>query len=172
MLVLSLSANLLLGATTLILAVALHLAYSTIRRVYKDVTYGILTRQGGEAAWRRLGKRRIHIVFLDIDYMHQANARWGYAEVDRRIASALHIRQSDAFLMRWYSGDEVIAVIYGDGFGLAQSIQKGFQAVCMSATFGVIVDVNPSKTSIIAAVQQAAAKVQQAKNEGRRGTIN
>jgi GGDEF domain-containing protein len=135
-----------------------------------DQTYGILTRLGGERSWNHLSARyaAFEVVFLDLDDLHRLNSEWGYAEVDRRIRSVLNFRQEDLVIARWYSGDEIIAIVpKGDGVGFAQRLLNSLQRQQLSATFGVV----PALPALADAVQRAMQMVMAAKAEGRRGTI-
>jgi hypothetical protein len=135
-----------------------------------DQTYGILTRLGGERTWRHLSTRyaAFEVVFLDLDDLHRLNTEWGYAEVDRRIRSVLNFRQEDIVMARWYSGDEIIAIVpKGDGVGFSQRLLGSLQCQQLSATFGVV----PAEPRLADAVQRAMLMVAAAKAEGLRGLI-
>jgi len=54
---------------------------------------------------------RFDVVFMDLDELHRLNAELGYAEVDRRIRAALVYRREDIMTARWYSGDEIVAIV-------------------------------------------------------------
>lgn len=102
------------------------------------ITYGILTRWGGERAWQRLSRHyaRFDVVFMDLDELHRLNAELGHAEVDRRIRAALVYRREDITTARWYSGDEIVAIVSkGDGFGFAHRLLDGMRKNGLSATF-------------------------------------
>ena len=136
-----------------------------------DVSYGVLTRQGLDHRWRQTmhAAVKFEIVFMDIDNMHQANACLGYEEVDRRIRAAFSVRATDMLIARWYSGDEIVAIVpVGDGRGAAERILARLEANGLSATCAVA----PAQQNLAGAVKSAAAKVQTAKAENRRGTIN
>lgn len=135
-----------------------------------DQTYGILTRLGGERTWSHLSARyaAFEVVFLDLDDLHRLNAELGYEEVDQRIRGVLNFRQEDIVMARWYSGDEIIAIVpTGDGVGFAQRLLCSLQGRQLSATFGVV----PALPALADAVQRAMQMVMAAKAEGRRGTV-
>lgn len=142
-----------------------------LQAALRDPTYGILTRAGGEEAWKRQGRHYAdyEVVFLDLDHLHQLNAQWGYVEVDRHIRSALDHREGDIVMARWYSGDEIVAVVQrGDGVGYARRLLGNLRAQHLSATFGVV----PATLLLADAVHRAMRLVSQAKAEGRHGTIS
>jgi hypothetical protein len=141
-----------------------------LRVALVDKTYGILTRQGGERTWHHLSARyaAFEVVFLDLDDLHRLNTDWGYAEVDQRIRGVLNFRQEDIVMARWYSGDEIIAIVpKGDGVGFSQRLLNSLRKRELSATFGVV----PALPELADAVQRATQMVVAAKAEGRRGTI-
>ncbi len=153
-----------LGAWCLRLRHDLHVALV-------DPTYGILTRTGGERAWQRQRRHyaEYEVVFLDLDHIHRLNAQWGYPEVDRHVRSALDHREGDIVMARWYSGDEIVAVVpKGDGRGYASRLLKNLRAQQLSATFGVV----PAAPDLAEAVHRAMRLVDAAKADGRRGTVS
>jgi GGDEF domain-containing protein len=136
-----------------------------------DAGYGVLTRQGLDRQWRQAGRAALtfEIVFMDLDALHQANERLGYDEVDRRIRASFGLRATDVLIARWYSGDEIVAIVpVGDGHGTAERIQARLQANGLSMTCAIV----PAQRHLAEAVKVAAAKVQAAKADNRRGTIN
>jgi GGDEF domain-containing protein len=135
-----------------------------------DPTYGILTRVGGERAWQRLSRHytRFEVVFLDLDELHRLNIELGYAEVDRRIRAALVHRNEDIMTARWYSGDEIVAIVpRGDGSGFAHRLLDRLRNQGLSATFGVV----PASPKLADAVWKAMELVTAAKTAGQRGII-
>jgi GGDEF domain-containing protein len=141
-----------------------------LRAALVDQAYGILTRLGGERTWKHMSARyaAFEVVFLDLDDLHQLNTELGYAEVDRRIRAVLNFRQEDIVMARWYSGDEIIAVVpKGDGAGFAQRLLCSLKRQQLSATFGIV----PALPQLADAVQSAMQIVSAAKAEGRRGTV-
>jgi hypothetical protein len=80
----------------------------------------------------------------------------------------LNFRQEDIAMARWYSGDEIIAIVpKGDGAGFAQRLLHNLQAQQLSATFGVV----PAQPKLAEAVKCAMEIVTAAKVDGRRGTV-
>lgn len=124
---------------TLLAAGATVLAALSARRqqaLLTDPIYGCLTRQGIERQWR--GNQ--HVLFLDIDGMHQANTALGYDEVNRRIRTALRVcRAGEAAAGRWFSGDEI--VVLAPTCAIAAQIRQRLIAALlnegMSATFAI-----------------------------------
>jgi GGDEF domain-containing protein len=140
-----------------------------LRDAYADRAYGVLTRAGGEAAWRRL-RHPVEIIFLDLDHIHQLNQQLGYAEVDARIRAAIHVRQSDLIIFRWYSGDEIVVVVsLGDGPVMAERLRLSLLRHELSGTFGVIPATSHDLTH---EVSQAVALVQAAKAADQRGQVH
>jgi len=136
-----------------------------------DHVYGCYTRQGLElVAWPRIAKQARHVIFADLDNIHALNEQLGYVEVDRRVRNALKMRSSDVTATgRWYSGDEIVWIISeGDPNGLVNRLQAALEKQGLSATFG-IVPVSSAKLSVN--VEQAIAKVQDAKRTGERGSV-
>jgi GGDEF domain-containing protein len=135
-----------------------------------DPTYGILTRLGGERRWKHLRSKyeAFEVVFLDVDDLHQMNKQLGYEEVDRRLRSALNFRQEDIVMARWYSGDEIVAIVpKGDGAGFAQRLLRNLQSQQLSATFGIV----PAEPALADAVRRAMEVVAAAKANGQRGIV-
>ena len=135
---------------------------------YTDAAYGCLTRAGATECITLTGSE--DVIFLDIDNMHALNAEYGYAGVDGCIRESLAaLRQHDISIARWYSGDEVILVVpSGDGTGTARRLRDVMRSNGLSATFGVVC----ASCDLVESVTRAADKVQLAKANGERGTIN
>ena len=150
----------------------LHALEAEIAALETDAAYGIASRPGLDRHWqRRQSQSQGHeVVFMDLDGLHALNERLGYGEVDRRIRTALALREGDTyFIARWYSGDEIVLLVpKGDAAGAAARIQTRLQGVGLSATYGTA----PAQTDLRSAVAEAAEKVQAAKAAGRRGTLN
>ncbi|MBW4661001.1 MAG: diguanylate cyclase [Drouetiella hepatica Uher 2000/2452] len=149
-------------------------AETRIQQLTVCPSYGCLTRQGVDIEWKRRHDRppKPSIVFFDIDGMKEANAKWGYAEVDRRISSVVsQIRSSELVTLgRYFSGDEfVIICSKSEAYVTANRICKAFADQSMSATFAIAPCVS---ASLEECVRPAADAVQLAKLQGRRGTIN
>jgi GGDEF domain-containing protein len=97
-----------------------------IRQLITDQVFGCLTRQGLELLVGLNVVEGGFVIFFDINKMHDANTRYGYAEVDRRIRESLKVRGSDFTASRWYSGDEFVIIGSGDCKGLERRIQQSF----------------------------------------------
>jgi GGDEF domain-containing protein len=153
----------------LLALISLVRTHCQLRDAYADRAYGVLTRAGGEAAWRRI-HRPVEIIFLDLDHIHQLNLQLGYAEVDARIRAAIHVRQSDLTIFRWYSGDEIVVVVpLGDGLVVAERLRQSLRRHGLSGTLGVIPATSRNLTH---EVSQAAALVQAAKAADQRGQVH
>lgn len=148
---------------TLLAAAATVLAVLSARRqqaLLTDPIYGCLTRQGIERRWR--GNQ--HVLFFDIDGMHQANTTLGYEAVNRRIRSALRVcRAGEAAAGRWFSGDEIVVLAPSDR-ACAQIRQRLIAALAnedMAATFAIAAP----HGSLAETVALAASIVQQKKQQ-------
>jgi GGDEF domain-containing protein len=141
-----------------------------LRTAFVDTSYGILTRAGGEAAWRRMRRQPLAVIFTDLDGLHALNERLGYAEVNRRIASALRSRRDDlSIAMRWFSGDEIVVVVpQADGLKTAERLLAALHTHDLSGTFAVVA---ASTHDLAAEAGRAGALVQAAKRAGQRGII-
>ena len=143
-----------------------------LEAAHTDKVYGCLTRVGLDRAWERRANDNLEVVFGDLDHMHELNAELGYDEVDRRIRAALaglRIRHTDLLAGRWYSGDELVFVLAGDACGFAQRLHQSFaeQGIGITIGYGGVLTPVLSDT-----VTHCSAKVQLAKSQGRRGSIN
>lgn len=141
-----------------------------LRLALLDPAYDILTRAGGEMAWRRLRHQDVAIIFTDLDDLHMQNSTLGYAEVNRRIATALRIRHNDVTIaMRWFSGDEIVVVVRGDdGVPMAERLLAALREQGLSGTFAVRM---ATTNDLNSEVGSAAALVQAAKAANLRGVV-
>jgi GGDEF domain-containing protein len=134
-----------------------------------DSQFGILTRCGIDQRWHTRPPHADTILFFDIDRVHDHNAEWGYSETDRRIAAFL-AEVNTPWVFRWFSGDEFgLLCPAGDAPGLVARVQARLAEQGMTATFGAA----PIRDNDLqASMDQAAALVQAAKAQDRRGTIS
>jgi GGDEF domain-containing protein len=134
--------------------------------------FNIPTRQAVEAKWKHQSKiKNLAIAFIDIDFMHDLNAKYGYVEVDRRIAEAFKVIRRDELISRFYSGDEFILLVPAEHIGLVvQRLMTAFHEQGISATCGIIQHVQGSK-SLAEAVKPAQDLVQELKRQGIRGVV-
>jgi GGDEF domain-containing protein len=150
-----------LALLTTLAILALVIAVVVARRVRQlliDPAYGCLTRHGLTRAYRPSSD----VLFLDIDDMHSLNARHGYGEVDRRIATALRAttRNGEVLIGRWYSGDELVVLCPGGtGPHIARRLDAALAAEGISATLAIATRTQ----TLAAAVATASATVQQQK---------
>ena len=64
-------------------------------------------------------------MFLDFDRIHELNNLIGYDEVDKRIRATLNINfRSSDLVARWYSGDEIVILLDGEGDIASKKIQE------------------------------------------------
>lgn len=74
-------------------------------------------------------------VYFDLDGMKQANTQYGKAEVNRKIKSAMHFRESDIVVGQVFSGDEFVALVpIQDAYGFARRLQDSLTEHKLSAT--------------------------------------
>lgn len=149
-----------------------------IEKLAWDVNFGCWTRPGLELiAWPAIRDRARWLIYIDLDNLHIANAKFGDDEVDRRFRQAMQMRESDAgAICRWKFGDELLVVLcdYDDRpptnpEGFAERMQASLNKVELSATFGIA---SVYTYDLVENVKSAALKVQRAKRHGKRGTIN
>jgi GGDEF domain-containing protein len=134
-----------------------------------DPQFAILTRRGIDQRWHARPAQADTVIFFDIDWVHEHNAQWGYGGTDRRIAAVL-AQMGENWVFRWFSGDEFgLLCTAADAPGFAMRVQRLLRAQGMSATFGIAPLVDGD---LPASVGRAAALVQAAKAQNRRGTIN
>ncbi len=141
---------------------------SMLLQAYTDRAYGCLTRAGLEALHQYSEGREV--IFLDLDGMHDLNTKYGYAEVDARIAGSLAaMRSSDVICARWYSGDEIVLIVpAGTAMGAAHRLLGEMVSRELSATFGI----SGLTQDLAESVAAASSKVQDAKSRNERGTVN
>ena len=159
--------TLLIAATGVVRSVALQRQLHAARI---DPAYGILTRVGGEIAWRQMHRTDLAVIFTDLDDLHTLNDRLGYAEVNRRIATALQNRRNDMTIaMRWFSGDEIVIVVpRGDGMQTADRRLASLHLHELSGTFAVVA---ATSHNLDTEVTRAAMLVQAAKALNQRGIV-
>lgn len=159
-----------------------HLLMHELQDLVNDLAwndgYGCYTRSGFEKLiWPQIQDEAKFIIFFDVDDMHGINALHGYDEANELIKESLAVRGSDYMAGQWFSGDEFIVVITDDPTRLHESNPMEFAARLreiffehnISATFAVAPVIS---TDLYTNVAPAHQLVQEAKNNGRRGTIN
>jgi GGDEF domain-containing protein len=169
--------SILVLSIVLVLAAAAYIWHlrRTVQALSYDSAYGMLTRAGGEQALRRL-RGPVDVVFFDIDRMHDLNSRLGYERVNSLIRAAFHVRSKDILICRYFSGDELLAVVRaGDGEGFARRISQSLAlqpldedeytrlgGLRISATSAVVEGIAPQLAQTIG---EASRLVQAAKAE-------
>jgi GGDEF domain-containing protein len=85
-----------------------------VREMSWDDVFGMWTRAAFLQFCRIMPRGERAVALLDLDRVHDLNARLGYAEVDRRVKASFSIplRSSD-IVARWYSGDEIVILFDG-----------------------------------------------------------
>lgn len=125
-----------------------------VSRLSIDPSYGILTRQALELEVSGRSGEVKFVAFLDVDYLHSFNEKFGHEEANNRIRRALHFRSTDKVVSggKWYSGDEVAILLSGDPEGFCHRQEQAFAAEGMSITIAwveftgdLIADVNAAK---------------------------
>ena len=154
-----------------------NLTTKVIRLYRTDRAYGCYTRSALEMEiWPAVMKRVRYVVFCDIDDMHLANERYGYAGVDKKVRHAITGRESDIVVARWYSGDELVFIVLdgprmGDPVQFAERIQARFRQVGLSATFGVVKVRSHEVRHPGKSVRRAFSLVQNSKKYGKRACV-
>jgi GGDEF domain-containing protein len=124
--------------TTTIASLCAAVHYRSVAaKLQKCPDFGCLTRQGIE---RRKPGRKAVIVFIDIDYMKQANTDYGYNAVNEKIRAVLEriTRKGDIVSGRWFSGDEFVFFASGsDGAAICDRIKAEFAADDFGLSLGV-----------------------------------
>lgn len=130
-----------------------------------DPIWDIGTRQGAERRLTELVGQYVAIV-LDVDAMHDHNARLGHAEVDRRLAGIMRtIRTDDTYAGRWLRGDEIVVFCdQANAEGLSVRLLVLFELFGLGATITVT---EASRSGIADGI----AAIGRAKQNGKRGTI-
>jgi GGDEF domain-containing protein len=155
-----------------------NLSSKTINQYRTDHAYGCYTRNCLELEiWPAVAASVKYVVFADLDQMHKANERYGYASVDKRIRTAINTgREMDIAVARWYSGDELVFIVpegprSGNPIAFCERIQSRLQKQGLSATFGVVEIRGYETKNPKRAVNRAARLVQKAKKNGLRAII-
>jgi GGDEF domain-containing protein len=141
--------------------------------------YGCYTRAGFEKLiWPQICSNSKYIIFFDVDDMHGINAHYGYDGANDLIKDILGMRESDFMAGQWFSGDEFIVAITDNAphrlydsnpIEFASRLQEIFIEHEISATFAVAPVISEDLYTNVAPAHHL---VQEAKNNGRRGTIN
>lgn len=162
--------EIILASTNFALIVAVIYQRRSIKKLHQCPTFGCLSRQGIDAYWQSIRRKKgLSIVFLDVDNMHDANAKYGYQEVDKKLKSAFSKIRSDERLGRWYSGDELVLLVSQDGaFIAADRILQALLNEGLSATFGIV---KAEGEFLSDCVKKASSLVQESKSQGIRGVI-
>ena len=148
-----------------------------IEQLKWDHAYDCFTRTGMEyIKWPEIQKNAVWLIVGDIDYMHELNEQYTHNGMDERIKSSIQMRSTDYVACRIKSGDELGWVITDsperdvtDPAGMAERLQQSFASNGIQITLGVVHVIGSSFKSNI---DRAEALYEQAKLEGRRGTIN
>lgn len=149
-----------------------------VRDLSQDVNFGCWTRPGLELiAWPKIRETARWIICADLDQLHQANAKYGEDEVNRRFRQVMRFRAADAAAIgRWQYGDELVIVLSDvegrpptDPRCVAQRLQDVLNEVELSATFGIA---RVTSYDLAENVKPAWREMARAKRRGRRGTIN
>lgn len=140
--------------------------------------YGCYTRRGFEKLlWPQISTAATYIVFFDIDDMHGLNDKHGYDGMNELIKESLSMRESDFMAGQWFSGDEFVVCITdkdphrreSNPIEFAARLQEIFMENGVPATFAVAPVISED---LYTNVSPAHHLVQEAKRNGRRGSIN
>ena len=167
---------LLMTSIAFVAGVAAH--YRITAYLRQDPNFGVLVAPELRQRLRLLDRRRklipttpLAVVFADIDYLHEANERLGYAAVDKGIREALRTRRSDRLPVPpgRIGGDELCLVCRSDtAIALCKRIQSDLKWHGLSATFAIA----EVSASVEDALRSASDICQEAKRRGERGTIS
>ena len=117
-----------------------------IERLSVNQAFGCLTRQALDVLLEVMPLDGLGVVFWDVDYLKQANDRWGKTESSARIKEAIKSRATDCVAGQVWSGDEMIAFPpLAEAEQMAGRLYQAFLAQRMSATF-VVTEVQPGET--------------------------
>lgn len=133
-----------------------------------DQVFNILTRQACDRFWDDVVDRESKsVIFLDLDFMHDLNATYGYSVVDEKIKSAMSEFRSHEICGRWYSGDEFILIApTSEVKQVCDRLHTEFNAQGISITVGA----SPIRESNLKANVEIASKlVQDLKAHSQRG---
>jgi diguanylate cyclase (GGDEF)-like protein len=150
---------------------SLYQARKQIQFLSQCPIFQCLTREGVDRHWQRVkhNHSKYSVLFLDIDFMHDANERYGWEGTNQRIAASLQEVRSSELVGRWQRGDELIILTPNhEASRTAQRIMQAFQHNGLSITVGVA---SCESVNLCCNVQSASALVHNAKLENRRGTI-
>ncbi len=143
--------------------------HAMIAELATDPTWGGLSPAGIRFHARRVPSIGYAVILADMDYLHEANDRFGHASVDerKRRVMARH-RSDDVTYGRVDFGDEeVIFVPMSDALGLAGRLLSDLRSEGLSATFAVV----PFDGDFAAAVHAGMARIEQAKRDNARGDV-
>lgn len=127
-----------------------------------------------ERRWAMVNPCETRLIFFDLDGMNALNARFGYAEVDRRIRATFDTLRSetraDTSVFLYQGGDEFVALCpASNAHGLTARIQLLLWSNGLSASFAIV----PMGDDLQATVEVATARLKVAgrgaRGKGRRG---
>lgn len=147
----------------------LYNARQMLAHVSIDPSYNVTTRPAVDLELPRIHGDASHVVFFDIDHMHELNEKHGYDKVNGMIKRAVHVRCDDVLLRaRWFSGDELIVILKGsDPVSFCTRLQTALKNEGLSATMAYA----PYTGNLDTDVSACAEMVQAAKRVDARGVL-
>lgn len=139
-----------------------------------DPIWGCYTRPACELYWNEFTTGAVAVVYMDIDHMHDLNAKYGHEGTDSRIrgviANVRHgERGNDIVASRWLNGDELVFILKsGDPYAFCARMKHEFGKVGISVTQAFTFRI----TSPFETVSPLDEMVNEAKNKGLRGSIS
>lgn len=157
-------------ATSSVLEESLDALKEHVQRLSFDDAFGMLTRPAILHHAAKLPARMYFVLFFDIDGTGALNQRLGYEEVNRRVRASFApaFRITD-LVGRWYSGDEILAVIPHDSrmlVGLIARLSRQAEANGLSFTYAFIAWGHPEET-LLATAGRVSTHVLAKKQESR-----
>lgn len=134
-------------------------------------------RPVAERRWTTVNPAETAVIFIDLDGLHSANKRYGYAGVNARIRAAFgqleERHRPDTVVCQWYGGDEfVILCPAGNAAGLCVRTQELLRQQGLGGSFAIV---PVAGHSLAQAVEVAGRRLQAARSPGwlqkRRGII-
>lgn len=134
-----------------------------------DSAYGVATRNGTESHWTRRGMNQTWVL-LDIDYMHELNATYGYDEVNNKIKRVCSVIRRGEFVGRLFSGDELAIAVDSveSAIEVCKRLESAFTAESMSATYAI----GAAGDTFGATFKKLGDTLTTAKNNNLRGSIS
>lgn len=140
-----------------------------VKHLSFDRAFGLLTRPALFLQYRKSASRNGYLVFLDLDHVKELNARIGKSAVNRLVARAVNVRDTDqAIVGRVFSGDELGYIIHSHPRGFAERLLQSLEKHSLHGTIAIV---KIRRGNLKKAIELADSKVATGKLAGQRGTI-